>query len=96
MAKARFTPRALEQFDDIWQFIARDNEPAADKFYWRVREHIALAAENPGIGAIRIPTHRNVRSLVVGSYLVFYEPEAGGILVLAIVHGMREPKSWLD
>ncbi|HWV20864.1 MAG TPA: type II toxin-antitoxin system RelE/ParE family toxin [Devosia sp.] len=96
MAKVRFTPRALEQLGDIWQFIAEDNEAAADKLYWRMREHIALAAENPGIGVERIPTKQGIRSLVVGAYLIFYEQEPGGIVVLAVVHGMREPKSWLD
>lgn len=52
--------------------------------------------DNPAMGVIRSDLGRDRRVLVIGSYLVVYEPHPVGILVLAVVHGMREPKNWFD
>lgn len=96
MAEARFTPRAEQQIRDIWRHIAGDSRRAADGLLAQVRGKIAVAADNPAIGAMRPELGDGRRVLVVGSYLVVYEPHPDGILILTIVHGMREPKSWLD
>lgn len=48
------------------------------------------------MGSPRDDIQDRLRMLVVGSYLVFYRPEVEMIWVAAVVHAMREPKSWLD
>lgn len=30
-----------------------------------------------------------------GLYIIIYEPQPDGVMVVAIVHGMRNPESWL-
>lgn len=94
--EAILSPRARAQLADIWYFIAEESERAADRVVNEVLDAIDLAAENPNMGSPRPDLQGQVRMLVVGSYLVFYTPEIDAIRVLTIVHGMREPKSWLD
>ncbi len=42
-----------------------------------------------------ICTTVTARVLIEGRYIVIYEPQMEGILVVAIVHGMRDPEHWL-
>ncbi len=42
-----------------------------------------------------ICTTVTARVLIEGRYIVIYEPQLEGILVVAIVHGMRDPEHWL-
>lgn len=95
MAEFRLTPRAEDDLRDIWRTIALDNEPAADRLIRRIMDKFALAADQPGMGAPRPEISKTARILVEGRYLAIYEPESYGILVVAVVHGMRDPAQWL-
>ena len=93
MAAFRFTPDAVADRDDIWQFIASDNRAAAD----RVEEAIFAACEalarNPFQGHVRsdlaklpvrfwtLPSHPN--------YMVVYRPETSPLQILRVLHGKR-------
>lgn len=95
MAKAEFSPRAEQDLEDIWFTIAGDSVTAADGLIRRLMGKIALAAEQPGMGAPRPELSPTARILIEGRYVAIYEPQADGVLILAIVHGMREPGTWL-
>lgn len=95
MAEFRLTPRAERDLRDIWQTIALDNEPAADRLIRRVLDKFELAAGQPGMGSPRPELSATARILVEGRYLAIYEPQSYGILVVAVVHGMRDPAQWL-
>ena len=96
MGKARLSPRAQRQLNDIWLHIAQDNEAAADRLLTRIFDKMELSSDNPGIGAPRPDIHRDTRMLVVGAYLILYLHEAGGLVVAAVVHGMTDPDAWID
>ncbi|KFL31947.1 hypothetical protein JP75_06000 [Devosia riboflavina] len=96
MREARLSPAARRQIADIWYFIAEESERSADKVINGILDAIDLAAENPNMGSPRDDIQDRLRMLVVGSYLAFYRPEVEMIWVAAVVHAMREPKSWLD
>lgn len=95
MAEFRLTPRAEQDLRDIWRTIALDNEPAADRLIRRVLDKFELAAGQPGMGSPRPELSPTARILVEGRYLAIYEPQGYGILVVAVVHGMRDPAHWL-
>ena len=95
MAKVKFTPHAEAGLYDVWATIALDNERAADGVFNRIMRKVKLAAEQPLMGSPRPELSPAARVLVEGAYLVIYEPDAEGVLVIAVVHGMREPSSWL-
>jgi toxin ParE1/3/4 len=47
------------------------------------------------MGSPRPELSPTARLLIEGRYVMIYEPSPNGILVIAIVHGMRNPESWL-
>ena len=95
MAKVRLTPRAEADLFDIWATIAADNPVAADRLVRRMMEAFALAAQQPSMGAPRPELGGAARILVQGRYVAIYEPSLDGVNVIAVVHGMRDPESWL-
>lgn len=95
MGRYRLTPRAEEDLRSIWRMIAPDNEAAADALLMRIFDRLALAADQPLMGVARPELSATARVLIEGNYIVIYEPAPGGILAIAVVHGMRDPGSWL-
>lgn len=95
MAEARLSPRAEQDLRDIWHNIAIDNEHAADTLLRHMLEKADLAATQPNMGVARPELSRSARTLIEGNYILIYEPMAYGILVVAIVHGGRNPENWV-
>lgn len=95
MAEARFSPRAEQDLRDIWRSIAVDNEPAADALLRRMLEKAELAATQPEMGVARPELSPTARILIEGNYILIYEPMPYGVLIVAIVHGGRNPDTWL-
>ncbi len=75
--------------------IAADNIRAADGVYKRIMHKIEIAAEYPHMGALRPELSPTARILIEGRYLAIYEPQPDGVMVVAVVHGMTDPESWL-
>lgn len=96
MADYRLTPRAQQDLRDIWNHIAPDNPTAADALFLRLFEKFALAADYPEIGVARPELSQTARLLIEGHYIVIYEAHDDGVLIVAIIHGMRDPMHWLD
>ncbi|MGJ8570634.1 MAG: type II toxin-antitoxin system RelE/ParE family toxin [Hoeflea sp.] len=95
MAEARLSPRAEHDIRDIWRSIALDNEAAADNLLRRMLDRAELAATQPNMGVSRPELSPSARILIEGNYILIYEPQAYGILVVTIVHGGRDPESWV-
>lgn len=91
MAQARFTPEALDDLEQLAQFIARDKLTGALEWLDRLQAACQRLASQPEIGE-RLQTRRlgEVRRHVVGNYVVYYLPETFGITVLTILHVARE------
>lgn len=96
MADYRLTPRAQNDLREIWRTIAADNEPAADSLVDRFLDKFDLAARHPEMGVARPDIAERARVLIEGRYIAIYEPTSYGILVVAIVHGMRDPSHWMS
>ncbi len=47
------------------------------------------------MGSARPELSAMARILVEGRYIAIYEPTDYGAEIVAVVHGMREPSSWL-
>ncbi|MCD2174180.1 type II toxin-antitoxin system RelE/ParE family toxin [Rhizobium sp. C4] len=96
MAEYRLTPRAKQDLKDMWQGIAAENEPAADRLLLKLFDRFETATLYPRMGPARPEIGRDVRLLIEGRYVAIYEPASYGILVVAIVNGLRDPNHWLD
>ena len=85
-----FTQPAADDLEDIIDYIALDNPPAAKRVY----QAIAAAAERlrnlPHIGRPgRLPGTREL-SVVSLPYIVVYQVDADTVTVLAVFHGARD------
>jgi len=88
-----FHPDALVDLNEIWEFIAADNPVAADRVIEEIHETIRALIPFPQLGHRRSDlTSRPVRFHPVRDFLLAYAPEEKPLVVLAILHGRRNPR----
>ena len=81
------TPAAGQDLLAIWQYIARESERAADGVLNRFEQLLRMVSENPLAGRARPELGPGLRSLAVGSYVLFYEARPDAILLVRALHG---------
>lgn len=96
MTSYKLTPRAQQDLRDIWHNIATENELAADNLLNRLFEKFELVSRHPEMGPARPEIAAAVRLIIEGRYIAIYEPAPYGILIVAVIHGMRDPSQWLS
>jgi plasmid stabilization system protein ParE len=85
------SPDALQDLQEIWDFIALDNASAADKLEDEFFEAFELLSARPRMGHTRSDlTERDVRFWLVGSYLIVYRAVGTPIQIVAVLHGARD------
>ncbi|MFI5094371.1 MAG: type II toxin-antitoxin system RelE/ParE family toxin [Candidatus Acidiferrales bacterium] len=86
-------PEALTDLDEIWEFIAADNPAAADRVLEEIHEAMQALVSFPQLGHDRSDlTSRPLRFHCVRDFLIAYAPAEKPLLVLAILHGRRNPR----
>lgn len=90
MSRLKFTLLARQDFQDIGDYIAKDNLHAALTFVKRLEARCLSLSQNPRIGRKRDEMKTNLRSATEGDYLIFYRPLADGIEVMRVIHGSRD------
>lgn len=93
MPKIVRRPLALQDLDDIWDYIAQDNPQAADYFIDTVEEKCRILAEFTKLGTACDRLFPDLRVFVIGKYLLFYLPLDDGIEVVRVLHGSRDLES---
>ncbi len=86
---------AVDQLENVFEYIADGNPGAAERIVHRIHEAIIRTARMPNAGRIgRVPGTREVA--VSGTpYLVAYRIVEKSIHILAILHGAQEwPQSF--
>ncbi len=95
-----FTPRALDDLDSIWTYIAKDNLAAADRVQAEVFAAVSTLVRYPQMGSIRADiTHRRVRFWTLTRYpnfVVVYRPDTTPLQVLAVLHSSRNLQTLLS
>ena len=89
----RLSRRARRDLLHIWNYIAEDNESAADRFIDLMIQHFQLLGRNPHIGRHRDELRAGYRSFPVGQYLIFYRVLEPGIQIMHVMHGRRDIES---
>jgi len=88
--EVRFTRLAAQDLDDIWEYIAQDNEAAARDFIEKLISRIESLAEMPLAGPERPEIAAKVRILAIDRYVVLYRVAVASVEVLRVVHGSRD------
>lgn len=85
------TPRARQDLLGIWDYIAADNEAAADRLIHRIGRAFDMLADQPHAGRARPELGMaDIRSVAVGNYIVLYVPSADAIDVIRVLEGHRD------
>jgi plasmid stabilization system protein ParE len=96
----RFTPRALDDLSEIWDFIARDNVDAANRVEAAILAACGSLARHPMLGSKRSEiTSLPVRFWTVTrfpNFIVVYRPETKPLQIISVLHGNRDLKAALE
>lgn len=90
MKRARFSPQAAADVEEIASFIAQDDIEAALRFYDRIDRLRERLARSPRIGRERPEIALGLRSCPLGNYLVFYLLTHGGVVIARVLSGFRD------
>jgi toxin ParE1/3/4 len=88
--RVRYTDTALAEIEEIFSYIASDNQSAASIVIAQVAHTIRLIGSFPKMG--RLKYRQVVRMLPVRrypQYLVFYAIEGNEVVILNVRHGAR-------
>lgn len=87
------SPAAQEEFDEAIDWYEQQSAGLGVEFLNRVEESFDLISATPEAYPI---VFAEMRRIVVRKfpYLIFYRVEPKQIVVLAIFHSKREPKTW--
>jgi toxin ParE1/3/4 len=86
-------PEALTDLNEIWEFIAAGNPSAADRVLDEIFEAIRVLVTFPQAGYSRPDlTFRPLRFHPLRDFLIVYAPDEIPLLVVAILHGRRNPR----
>jgi plasmid stabilization system protein ParE len=86
-------PEALTDLNEIWEYIAADNPSAADRVLDEIQEAIRALVPFPQQGHLRTDlTSRPLRFHLVRDLLIAYAPDEKPLLVVAVLHGRRNPR----
>lgn len=93
MSRCVFTDQAIQDLDEIHDFIAADDPSAAARLIDEIEQKCQAIAQAPGMGRARNELASSLRSFPVGRYVIFYRPIEGGAEITRILHGARDLKS---
>lgn len=81
------SPTAKEDLLEIWDYIARDSERAADRMLDRITTTLNMVLENPFAGGVRPELADGLRSIGCGSYVVFYRVTDVALVLVRVRSG---------
>ncbi|QSJ15956.1 type II toxin-antitoxin system RelE/ParE family toxin [Nostoc sp. UHCC 0702] len=93
MSNYSFSDVAIQDLNEICEYIARSNPKTASKLFDDIREKCKLVANFPNMGKNYGRLVRNLRGFVVDDYIIFYYPREGGISVARVASGYRDLES---
>jgi toxin ParE1/3/4 len=81
---------AEEDLKEIWTYVAENNPGAASKLIKEITRKFAILRDHPHMGYEQDKLLVNLRSFAVRNYIIFYQPIAGGVEILRVLHGSRD------
>jgi addiction module RelE/StbE family toxin len=90
--RVRFDPRASEDLDHIFAWIAKDRPRAASQMIDRIEAKV-MRLETPGLAHMGRPgLVDGTRELIEWPYIIVYrvDEELNEIVVVAVVHGAQD------
>ncbi|MDZ8109051.1 MAG: type II toxin-antitoxin system RelE/ParE family toxin [Nostoc sp. DedQUE12a] len=90
MSHYTFTPLAVSDLDNIYEYIASNDLSILGRLLNRFTELFRKLAAMPGIGRNRPELGEGIKSFPSGNYVIFYRTVEGGIEIMRVLHGARD------
>lgn len=93
--KIKYAPVAIDDMDEIFSYISKDNIAAAEILLERITTGIFRLAEFPNLGSVLSDeeytlVNSGYRFIVIQPYLVFYRIIGHTIIIHRVLHGRRD------
>jgi plasmid stabilization system protein ParE len=87
-------PGAEQDLSEIWEYIAQDSPLSAERVRGEIVDAVRKLVNFPLRGFLRSNiTTRSLRFHVVRNFLIVYAPNKKPIVVVAVLHASRSPRS---
>lgn len=96
------TPKASQDLDDVFNYIAQNNPDAALGFFDAARKTIARLAQIPSMGRLYLISNPRLEGLRKWSikgyekYLIFYLTSNDLLIIVRIIHASRDLPTILE
>lgn len=86
-------PEAYRDIEEIWEYIAADSLPTADRIVEEIYDTLQKLAPFPNQGHLRPDlASATLRFHAVRDYVIAYAPAEEPLVVIAVLHGRRNPR----
>jgi toxin ParE1/3/4 len=93
MSSYSFSEAAIQDLNEICEYIAQNNPSAASQLFDAIRQKCKVVAGFPNMGKSYSKLREQLRGFVVDDYIVFYYPRTDGIDIARVVSGYRDLES---
>ena len=91
-----FSDIAIQDLEDLCEYIAQTNPKAASRTFDSIRHRAKLLATFPNMGKPYNQLALNLRGSIVNEYIILYYPKEDGIEIARIVSGYRDLETLFD
>lgn len=96
MVRLKISRTAARELDEIWYSIAIDNQSATERLVVQFHAAFQVISLGPQIGREWSDLGPNLRSFVVGNYLIFYQIGEDLVSIVRVWNAGRELRSLGD
>jgi toxin ParE1/3/4 len=89
MASYQFSQDAINDLNEICDYIAQNNPRSASNLFDAIRQKCKLVANFPNMGKSYEQVRPKLKGFLVKDYIIFYYVHDDGIFILRIVSGYR-------
>lgn len=90
MNRYRLSRNAESDLENLWLYVATQDELAADATVAKILNTLPMLARFPDMGRNRDELRSGVRSFPSKPYIIFYTKTSDGIEILRIIHQSRD------
>ena len=93
MNNYKLSNKAEQDLEDIWVYIARQNQIAADKQIAQIINRLPMLAQFPDMGKTRDNLLQGLRSFSIKPYIIYYSKITDGVEIFRVLHQSRDVES---
>ncbi|HAX79113.1 MAG TPA: type II toxin-antitoxin system RelE/ParE family toxin [Cyanobacteria bacterium UBA11372] len=90
MNRYRLSQQAEKDLEDLWVYLAQQDEIAADRQVARLLDRFPMLAQFPNMGRQRNELLTGLRSFPVKPYIIFYTILPERVEIVRVLHQSRD------